>query len=135
MDKKEVKIPGIWKTMISRPNYGQYECNFWHFYTIFICAYDNRQKFDPNITKGQKGKIYRNLTQNITKGQIRVKMDKKEVKIPGIWKTMISRPNYGMYECIFGIFTQFLQAHMTIDRNLTQNITKGQKGSKRVKKG
>ena len=46
-------------------------------------------------------KIYRNLTQNITEGQIRVKMDKKEVKIPGIWKTMISRPNYGPYECNF----------------------------------
>ena len=33
---------------------------------------------------------------------------------------------------IFGMFTQFLHAHMTIYRNLTQNITKGQK---RVKNG
>ena len=36
---------------------------------------------------------------------------------------------------IFDIFTQFINAHMTIYRNLTPNITKGQKGSKRVKKG
>ena len=34
---------------------------------------------------------------------------------------------------IFGLFTQFtINAHMTIYRNLTPNITKGQK---RVKKG
>ena len=33
---------------------------------------------------------------------------------------------------IFGMYTQFIYAHMTIYRNLTQNITKGQK---RVKKG
>ena len=33
---------------------------------------------------------------------------------------------------IFGMFTQFIYAHMTIYRNLTPNITKGQK---RVKKG
>ena len=41
---------------------------------------------------------------------------------------------------IFGLFTEFLHAHMTIYWNLTQNITKGQtkcqkKGSKRVKRG
>ena len=38
---------------------------------------------------------------------------------------------------IFGMFTQFLHAHMTIYRNLTPNITKGpksvKKGSKRGK--
>ena len=33
---------------------------------------------------------------------------------------------------IFGMFTQFIYAHMTIYRNLTPNITKVQK---RVKKG
>ena len=33
---------------------------------------------------------------------------------------------------IFCMFTQFIYAHMTIYRNLTANITKGQK---RVKKG
>ena len=33
---------------------------------------------------------------------------------------------------IFGMFTQFLHAHMTIYRNWTQNIIKGQKW---VKKG
>ena len=32
-------------------------------------------------------------------------------------------------------FAQFIYVHMTIYRNLTPNITKGQKGSKRVKKG
>ena len=40
---------------------------------------------------------------------------------------------------IFGMFTQFLHAHMTIYRNLTPNITKSQKrvkkGKERVKKG
>ena len=24
-----------------------YEYNFWHVYTIYICAYDNLQEFDP----------------------------------------------------------------------------------------
>ena len=33
---------------------------------------------------------------------------------------------------IFGMFTQFIYEHMTIYRNMTPNITKGQK---RVKKG
>ena len=33
---------------------------------------------------------------------------------------------------IFGMFTQFIYEHMTINRNLTPNITKGQR---RVKKG
>ena len=33
---------------------------------------------------------------------------------------------------IFGMFTQFIYAHMSIYRNLNPNITKGQKG---VKKG
>ena len=33
---------------------------------------------------------------------------------------------------IFGMFTQFINVHMTIYRNLTPNISKGQK---RVKKG
>ena len=36
---------------------------------------------------------------------------------------------------IFGMFTQFLHAHMTIYRNFTPNITKGQKRVKKVKKG
>ena len=40
---------------------------------------------------------------------------------------------------IFGMFTHFLHAHMTIYRNSTPNITKGQKrvkkGQKGVKKG
>ena len=36
----------------------------------------------------------------------------------------------------FGMFTQFINAHMTIYRNLTSNITKGQKiVKKRVEKG
>ena len=33
---------------------------------------------------------------------------------------------------IFGMFTQFIYEHMTIYRNMTPNITKGQK---RAKKG
>ena len=36
---------------------------------------------------------------------------------------------------IFTMFTQFLHAHITIYRNMTPNITKGQKRVKRVKKG
>ena len=86
--KKGLKIPGSWKHMIIHHKYGTYECIFCYVYRILHALM----------------KIYRNLTQNITKGQIRVKMDKKEVKIPGIWKTMISRPNYGMYECNFWHF-------------------------------
>ena len=39
--RKGVKTAGIWKNMISHPNYGTYECNFWHVYTIFTCAYNN----------------------------------------------------------------------------------------------
>ena len=39
----------------------------------------------------------------------------------------------------FGLFAQFIYEHMTIYRNLTPNITKGQgrikKGPKQVKKG
>ena len=57
-----VKIPGIWKNIISHPNYGTYECNFWHVYTIFTCAYDNLQEFDPKYKQGSK------------KGQKRLKM-------------------------------------------------------------
>ena len=33
---------------------------------------------------------------------------------------------------IFGLFTQFIYAHMTIYRNLIPNITKGQKMVKKV---
>jgi len=73
--------------------------------------------------------IYRNLTPNITKGQKRVKkgskIGKKIVKIKNAYRNTI-------FECIFGMFTQFINAHMTIYRNLTPNRTKGQK---RVKKG
>ena len=39
--RKGVKTAGIWKNMISHPNYGMYECNFWHVCTFFTCAYDN----------------------------------------------------------------------------------------------
>merc|ERR1712179_92702 len=75
------------------------------------------------------GTIYRNLTPNITKGQKRVKkgskIGKKIVKIKNAYRNTI-------FECIFGMFTQFINAHMTIYRNLTTNRNKGQK---RVKKG
>merc|ERR1712030_130683 len=73
--------------------------------------------------------IYRNLTPNICKGQKRVKkgpkLVKKMVKIKNAHRNTI-------YECIFGMFTQFINAHMTIYRNLTPNIIKGQQ---RVKNG
>ena len=36
---------------------------------------------------------------------------------------------------IFGMFTQFIYAHMTIYKNSTPNITKGQKMVKKDKKG
>ena len=39
--RKGVKMPGIWKKIISQPNYSIYEYNFWHVYTIYICAYGN----------------------------------------------------------------------------------------------
>ena len=34
----------------------------------------------------------------------------------------------------FGMFTEFLHAHMKIYRNMTQNITKGQKRDKKGQK-
>jgi len=36
---------------------------------------------------------------------------------------------------IFGMFTQFLNSHIKIYRNLTTNIIKGQKWAKKGKKG
>ena len=51
---KGVKTAGIWTNMISQPNYGTYECNFWHVYTIFTCAYDNLQEIDPKYNQGSK---------------------------------------------------------------------------------
>merc|ERR1712055_233233 len=76
-----------------------YACNFWHVYTI-----------------------YRNLTPNITKGQKRVKKGSK------IGQKIVKNKNAHIntiYEYNFGMFTQFIYAHMTIYRNLTPNITKG----------
>ena len=31
-----------------------YEFNFMHFYTIYLCAYDNLQEFDPKYNKRPK---------------------------------------------------------------------------------
>ena len=49
--KKIVKIKNAHRNTI-------FECNFWHVYTIYICAYDNLQEFDPKYNqrpkKGQK---------------------------------------------------------------------------------
>ena len=73
--------------------------------------------------------IYRNLTPNITEGQKRVKKGSK------IGQKIVKNKNAHIntiYEYNFGMFTQFIYAHMKIYRNLTPNITKGQK---RVKKG
>ena len=74
-------------------------------------------------------KIYRKLTQNITKGQKRGKKGRKQilkmVKIKNV-------PRNNIYEYNFLHVTQFIYAHMIIYRNSTPNITKGQK---RVKKG
>ena len=47
-------MPGIWKNIISDPNYGMYEYNFWQVYTIFTCAYENLQDFDPKYNQGSK---------------------------------------------------------------------------------
>ena len=74
-------------------------------------------------------KIYRNLTPNIIKGQKRIKIVSKLGKKWYELKRLIEKP---FMSTIFGMFTQFIYAHMTIYRNLTPNITKGQK---RVKKG
>ena len=50
--KKMVKIKNAHRNTI-------YECNFWHVYTIYICAYDKLQEFDPKYNqrskKGKKG--------------------------------------------------------------------------------
>ena len=72
---------------------------------------------------------YRNLSPNITKGQKRVKKGPKQVKKIVKLKNVHRNTNY---QCIFGMFTQFIYAYMTRYRNLTLNITKG---PKIVKKG
>merc|ERR1711874_67419 len=74
--------------------------------------------------------IYRNLTPNITKGQKRVKkgpkMIKKIVKFKNAHRNTIYEFNFMHF------YTIYIYSHMTIYRNLTPNITKGQK---RVQKG
>ena len=55
--------------MISQHNYGTYECNFWHVYTIFIYAYDNLWEFNPKYKqrpmKDQNGsKIGKKIGKN-----------------------------------------------------------------------
>merc|ERR1712055_1263923 len=73
--------------------------------------------------------ICRNLTPIITKGQKRVKKGPKRVKKLYKLKMPIEIP---FMSVIFGMYTQFIYAHMTIYRNLTSKQTKDQK---RVKKG
>ena len=50
--KKMVKIKNAHRNTI-------YESNFWYVYTIYICAYENLQEFDPKYNqrakKGKKG--------------------------------------------------------------------------------
>ena len=71
--------------------------------------------------------IYRNMTPNITKGQKRVKKGKKGSKIGQKMVKFKNARRNTIKSTIFGIFTQFIYAHMTIYRNLTPNITIGQK--------
>ena len=47
ISKKMVKIKNAHRNTI-------YECNFWHVYTIYICAYDNLQEFDPKYNQRKK---------------------------------------------------------------------------------
>ena len=47
-------MPDIWKNIISDPNYGMYEYNFWQVYTFFACEYDNLQELDPKYNQGSK---------------------------------------------------------------------------------
>ena len=67
--------------------------------------------------------IYRNLTPNITKGQ---KKGKKGSKLGKKWYKLKMLIEIPFMSTIFGMFTQFIYEHMTIYRNLTPNITKGQ---------
>ena len=49
-----------------------YESNFWHVYTIYICAYDNLQEFDPKYnqrTKNGKKKV-QNTINMLKNGKI-----------------------------------------------------------------
>ena len=74
--------------------------------------------------------IYRKLIQNITKGLKRVKKCQKGSKIGQKMVKIKNAIEIPFMSAIF--FTQFIYVHKTIYRNLTLNITKGQK---RVKKG
>ena len=76
--------------------------------------------------------IYRNLTPYITKGQKRVKKGQNRVQNRKKWYNLKMLIEIPFMSSIFGIFTQIIYAHMSIYRNLTPNITKGQKW---VKKG
>ena len=80
--------------------------------------------------------IYRKLTQNITKDQKRVKKGPKQVKKN--CKKLKMAIEIPFMSAIFYMFTQFIYVHLTIYRNQTPNITKGQKkvkkGPKQVKK-
>ena len=78
--------------------------------------------------------IYRNLTPNITKGQKGSKKGKKGSKIG---KKIVKIQKFKMpivipfMSAIFIMITQFIYAHMTVYRKLTQNITKDQKTVKK----
>ena len=56
-DKKEKKGSKMGKKFVKFKNAHRntiYEFNFWHFYTIYICAYNNLQEFDPKYNQRQK---------------------------------------------------------------------------------
>ena len=106
--------------MISHTNYGTYECNFWHVYTIFTCAYDNLQeidhKYNQGSKKGQKGP---------KKGPKQVK---KIVKFKNAHRNTIYAYNfwhvYTIYICAYDNLQEF-------ELKYNQGSKKGQKGSKK----
>ena len=89
-----------------------YEFNFWHFYTIYICAYDNLQEFDPKYNQRSK------------KGKKGSKKGKKMVKIKNAHINTIYACNfwhvYTIYICTYDNLQEF-------DPKYNRRPKKGQK--------
>ena len=90
--QKGVEISGILKNMISYPNYGTYECNFWHVSKMFAYAYGNLQEFDPKYNQGSK--MGQKVSKKGAKTQKKDKKGPKQVQNGKSFKKLIDIPFY-----------------------------------------
>ena len=96
-----------------------YECNFWHVYTSFTCAYEYLQEFDPKYNQRAK------------KGQERMQIGKKIVKTKNTHRNTIYESSFWHVYTIFKCRYDNLQE---IDPKYNQGSKKGQKGPKKCPK-